>query len=213
MARLASKKQTLESVWYRRLHCRRSDNCDCLKEADARKRLVLVTLRLVAWKSHLPQRSRRSKASGTPHGRGTLRMIEQPQRSRRSKASGTRTPPPASTTIRFGLKEADARKRLVHGGRHEDSHGSSASKKQTLESVWYTGPPARSTSIAPCMPQRSRRSKASGTSMSPSLLPVASGPQRSRRSKASGTPHHLRRIARKATGLKEADARKRLVLG
>ena len=39
----ASKKQTPESVWYKGLRSPKGLRYSCLKEADARKRLVLVS--------------------------------------------------------------------------------------------------------------------------------------------------------------------------
>ena len=112
----------------------------------------------------MPQRSRRSKASGM-RARGHVDAGENypPQRSRRSKASGI---------LDAGQLIADR---------------VNASKKQTLESVWYILTLFRTTTRT-------------------------SSHQRSRRSKASGIILVRREVVAQLIGLKEADARKRLVL-
>ena len=85
-----SKKQTLESVWYEPRAVRAPRPRSPLKEADARKRLVHGWDSDGNITSYTPQRSRRSKASGTAGHAVPNRPRERP------------------------------------------------SKKQTLESVWYS---------------------------------------------------------------------------
>ena len=84
-----------------------------LKEADARKRLV------------------RGRDAPSP------RAVGEPQRSRRSKASGT------DLIARVaGERDAASKKQTLESVWYKSQDwdgelGSSASKKQTLESVWY----------------------------------------------------------------------------
>ena len=186
-----------------------------------------------------------------------------PQRSRRSKASGMRV-----QCLRAARRRELASKKqtlesvwyIVHQNQGEGHR--IASKKQTLESVWY-GNHRRGRGRGQREPQRSRRSKASGMEIigegvdednaslkeadarkrlvstnggglrggvgrslkeadarkrlvSPYLRKGRSDewePQRSRRSKASGMWGRARSESRRRGYLKEADARKRLVSG
>ena len=183
----------------------------------------------------IPQRSRRSKASGTRLPPCSERRSNCPQRSRRSKASGTRLRHFLHVVVVAALKEADARKRLVripHGD--GGGVGSVPSKKQTLESVWYN-PCARqrvydifpskkqtlesvwyasvysSNNNKAVDPQRSRRSKASGTGRSAFGLRLRRRPSKKQTLESVWYKAWIWSYAPGRPALKEADARKRLV--
>ena len=134
----ASKKQTLESVWYN------PAERTVVAGRVASKKQTLESVWYTGGRTAASERGLASKKQ-------TLESVW--YRSSRSGggASDTR------------LKEADARKRLVPApSRRPRPSLLCASKKQTLESVWYVRGGGRSLT-KPNPPQRSRRSKASGT--------------------------------------------------
>ena len=158
----------------------------CLKEADARKRLVCLVVyydwheRYCASKKQTPE-----SVWYAPDGESGARQSWGPQRSRRPKASGMNAIVEGLRLDVFASKKQTPESVWYPLPFVRVWSPSVASKKQTPESVWYPRPAFRSPARRSFLKEADARKRLVRTT-SPATGVSHSLPQRSRRPKASG---------------------------